>query len=331
MIDFSRLQVSTNILSDVSTWFKVYTLILTIIGTFKSSGKLLLLWNTRHVRKIWGIKDGENVTIICSELDEPEQRQNVEPNEFIYNLKYGDLDAYFEVVTTLLKLYPKIKLKIISSGEAENTKFDMAQTIILIGGPDYNAITEKILEKNITQIKYRSPYSKEKSRDFPNEIVLHNTSNQMEYFELDEFKDFGYFEKLKNPYDPSKNIILIGGCHTIGVTAAVKAFSLAPSEHGEIPKVVLKNASSVAKRISKQDEFVLLMKAERISQSISTPIITQATDLLFKKSHSTFYQKVIKLIKESYGRNTKNKKIIDKEIKQSEPVVVKSNRKRSNR
>ena len=54
-------------------------------------------WRTRHLRKVWGIKNGDQVIVVCSELDEPEARQQVEPREFIYSYKYGDLDAYIEV------------------------------------------------------------------------------------------------------------------------------------------------------------------------------------------------------------------------------------------
>lgn len=269
-------------LEELSTWIKVYALVLSIIGVVKSTPKLIHLWNTRNLRKAWGIKDKENVIVICSELDDPEDRQNVEPKEFIYNLKYGDVDAYFEVIVTLLRLYPKLKLRILSSGEAENTRFDMAQTIILIGGPDYNHITSQILSKNITQFIYKSPYCNEQSCSYPNEIVLYHKQHNKEYFDLDDLKDYGYFERINNPHNPKKKIILIGGCHTLGVTAAVKAFSLSNSEHGEIPNVVLDNSRKVAKKIKKAAEFVVILQAERIGQSINTPIIKD--DSIFIKA-----------------------------------------------
>ena len=264
-------------LEGITTWIKVYALILSIIGVLKTSQKLIQLWNTRNLRKVWGIKDKENVIVICSELDNPEERQNVEPREFIYNLKYGDIDAYFEVIVTLLRLYPKLKLRILSSGEAEKTRFDMAQTIILIGGPDYNHITSQFLSKSLTQVIYKSPYCNEQSCSYPNEIVLYHKQQKKEYFELDNLNDFGYFERIINPHNPKKKIILIGGCHTIGVTAAIKAFSLSSSEHGEIPNVVLGNSKKVAKRIKKDSEFTVIVKAEKVGQSINTPVVKDET------------------------------------------------------
>lgn len=267
-------------LEGINTWIKVYTLflsiisiVLTTIGIVKGLPKLIQLWNTRNLRNVWGIKDKENVIVICSELDDPEERQKPEPREFIYNLKYGDVDAYFEVIVTLLRLYPKLKLRILSSGEAEKIKVDMAQTIILIGGPDYNYITSQILSKNLTQVIYKSPDCDKQSCSYPNEIVLYHKQQNKEYFELSGISDFGYFERINNPNDPKKKIILTGGCHTIGVTAAVKAFSLSSSEHGEISNVVLGNAKKVTKKIKKDSEFSVMVKAERVGQSINTPVV----------------------------------------------------------
>lgn len=271
-------------LSDVSIWIKLYTIVISIFGAIKLTKKQILLWNTRNIRKIWGIKDNDYVIVICSELDEPINRQNVEPREFIYNLKYGDVDAYFEVIVTLLRLFPKLKLRILSSGEAQTTTFDISQNIILIGGPDYNEIAAKFLSNNLTQIKYRSPFLDEKSKINPNEIVIYHKDSDKEYCQLDEMKDFGYFERINNPHDPQNKIILIGGCHTIGVTAAIKSFSLSKSEHGEIPNVVLNNSKKVAKLINKNSEFSIIVNAERFGQSINTPIVKD--DLIFVRNNT---------------------------------------------
>lgn len=265
----------TTILDSIGPWINIYALIVSIIGVLLSTKRLGRLWKTRHLRKVWGIKNGDYVIVVCSELDEPDERQKAEPREFIYSLKYGDVDAYFEVVITLLRLFPKIKLRIISSGEAENTRVDLARHLILIGGPDYNTITKRILKKQTTQFLYRSPYVQEQSAKFPDEIVLYDSVNNRELCELTDEKDYGYFERIKNPNNPEKMIILIGGCHTIGVTGAAKAFSMAESEQGEIPKIVLRNANKVAKKISSKSEFSVLVSAERVGQTINMPIVEQ--------------------------------------------------------
>jgi hypothetical protein len=265
--------LDSSFISGFSTLVNVYAFFISLIWVFLSTKKLKHFWRTRHLRKVWGIKDHDYVIIVCSELENPEERQNVEPREFIYNLKYGDVDAYFEVVVTLLRLYPNLKLSIFSAGEAKVTRINLARHLILIGGPDYNTITGRILKKKITRFYYRSPYVEEQSTEYPEEIVIYDKINNKEYCELSDEKDFGYFEKIKNPNNPENQIILIGGCHTIGVTGAVKAFSMAESEQGEIPKIVLNNAKIVAKKISKDSEFSVLISAERIGQTINVPLV----------------------------------------------------------
>jgi hypothetical protein len=260
-------------IDDFSFFIKVYAVALSSISVVLSTRKLKHLWRTRNLRKVWGIKDGDYVAVVCSELDKPEKRQHVEPREFIYSLKYGDVDAFFEVIVTLLRLFPKIKLQICSSGEAETMRMDLSRHLILIGGPDYNVITERILKKGITQISYRSPYLGEKALSCPEEIIIYETATNHEYCEHTDEKDYGYFERIRNPHNPKSNIILIGGCHTIGVTCAAKALSMAESERGELPAIVLENARKVAKEISRDSEFAVLIRGERLGQTLSTPIV----------------------------------------------------------
>jgi hypothetical protein len=261
-------------LESIEFWVNFYALLVSLVGILLSTRKLRHFWKTRHLRRVWGLRDGDSVIVVCSELDNPETRQNVEPREFIYCLKYGDVDAYFEVVTTLLRLYPRVKLRVMSAGEIEATKLDLARHIIIIGGPDYNALARRVLSWGITQFDYRTPYLDTRSTKHPKEIVIFDKLTNKEYCHTADIRDYGYFERTVNPHNPDSRVVLVGGCHTIGVTGAVKAFSMAESEEGEIPHGVLRNASLVAKRIGRNKSFSVLVEAERIGQTISAPVVT---------------------------------------------------------
>lgn len=148
----SILNSITAWLNSAAFWINVYAFIMTLLSALLSTKKILRFWRTRHLQKVWGIKDGDSVIVVCSELEDPKERQLAEPpREFIYSLKYGDVDAYFEVVATLLRLYPALKLRIMSAGEANAVRIDLASHLILIGGPDYNALTKEILNQGVTQ------------------------------------------------------------------------------------------------------------------------------------------------------------------------------------
>lgn len=262
-------------LSLVAVLVNAYALVVSVVGVVLSTRKLRRLWRTRHLRRVWGIKNGDRVIVVCSELDDPESRQQVEPREFIYSLKYGDVDAYIEVLVTLLRLYPSLKLRVMSAGEAETTRLDLGRHLIVIGGPDYNTLAERALSWGKTQFTYRSPYVSVQATQHPEEIALYDTVNDMEYYHQTDSRDFGYFERIPNPHNPKSRVIMIGGCHTIGVVGAVKAFSMAESDDGKIPAMVLKNAALVAKSIKKADRFSVLVEVERIGQTISVPQIEQ--------------------------------------------------------
>jgi hypothetical protein len=88
-------------------------------------------------------------------------------------------------------------------------------------------------------------------------------------------RDYGYFERIPNPQNPKSRVILLGGCHTIGVAGAVKAFSMAESEDGEIPSPVLANAALVARKVGNAERFSVLVEVERIGQTITVPLVRE--------------------------------------------------------
>ena len=264
-----------NVVLSTKFWISVYAVVLSLMSAAQNTKKLQHLWLTRHLRRVWGIKDGEQVIVVCSELDEPANRQQVEPREFIYSLKYGDVDAYFDVLVTLLRLYPSIRMRVMSAGEIETTRLDLSRHIIVIGGPDYNALAERVLSWGQMQFEYRIPFSATISSEHPEEIVLYDNVRQTEYCHVTETRDYGYFESIPNPHNPKNRIIMIGGCHTIGVAGAVKAFAMAVSEDGEVPSSVLRNARIVANRIRKMSSFSALVEVERIGQTLSVPLVRE--------------------------------------------------------
>ncbi len=251
----------------------VYAVALSLFEAVMSTRKVRHYWRTRHLQRVWGIRNGDDVIVVCSELDDPASRQMVEAREFIYSLKYGDVDAFFDVVVTLLRLYPAVKLRVMSAGEVEQTKFNVGRHLVVIGGPDYNALAERVLSWNQSQFEYRSAESTMCSEMHPDEIVLYDKVRNVEYCHTSDDRDFGYFERLPNRHNPQRSIILIGGCHTIGVSGAVKAFSMAESDDGDIPSQVLRNAEVVSKSVKKAKHFSVLVEVERIGQTVGTPLV----------------------------------------------------------
>ena len=256
----------------VATIASVLEAIMSLAGAAQWLPRLRRLWKTRHLRKVWGFRDGDSIIVVCSELEDPPTRQLVEPREFIYSLKYGDLDAYVEVALTLARLFPAARVRGMSAGEFQAAPVDLAVNLVVIGGPDYNPVAGRVLKWDKTQFEYRSKDMDEASTAHPEEIVLHDKMSDTEYCYVCDDRDYGYFERFPNPHNPKRQVVVIGGCHTIGVAGAAKAFSAAESEESDV-STVLGNASLVRGKIGKRRRFAVLVDVERVGQTISVPVV----------------------------------------------------------
>ena len=117
-------------IESVSAGLSIFSILRSLFHTVFATRALGQYFRTRHLRQVWGIKNGDQVIVVCSELDDPDDRQQVEEREYIYSYKYGDLDAYIEVLVTLLRLYPAIKMQVMSAGEAGTTQLDLVHQFI---------------------------------------------------------------------------------------------------------------------------------------------------------------------------------------------------------
>lgn len=218
-----------------------------------------------YFKELWGFGEYDEVLVVCSELDEPEKRQHPEPNEFIYLGKYGDVDALVETLITLHRLYPNLKVIFRSANEINMVPQELSTHIILIGGPDYNKLT-RIFEKY-------SPFSYlrgEKEEDIfikrksTNEVFIPFVEDEL----IGKFIDYGFFVKMKNPYNPLKKLIMIGGAHTYGVFGAIKAFSYFSNDKKEIS---YQNCVSIIDALGNDPEFAILFKVESVGCTVLTP------------------------------------------------------------
>jgi hypothetical protein len=95
-------------------------------------------------------------------------------------------------------------------------------------------------------------------------------------FCTDTEKDYGYFERIRNPYSPKHHMILIGGCHTVGVTAAAKAFSAFAGGRREFPDVVARNAKAITSEVLTGAPFAIFFEAHKVGVSVNTPEVLQS-------------------------------------------------------
>lgn len=253
--------------------YKLYAFVLTIISGTTFTRRVLRNWPYRHIKRLYGIKNGDRVVLLCSELPEAETLQWVEPREFIHLMKYGDVDALLELVASMLRIYPDIDLKILTAKDIEHVHVDLQKHIILVGGPDYNPLARRLIDEGRTAIAYYSDDIGAPSPMASPEITILEKTCAKEHFRIKKDEDAGYFERFVNPYSARHNVLIFGGCHTIGVTAAAKVFSAYSGGRNELSAQVQSNARLVAKITRNASAFYIVFEAKKVGVNVATPEI----------------------------------------------------------
>lgn len=205
-------------------------------------------WN--DLRKIWsGGLPTRQITIVCPELPKtyrPKYASKGSP-EFVNLAHFGDLDALVEVLTLLPKLYPNAETKYVTSSEVHRN--DKEGNLIVIGGPDFNALAKEFLDSQPVPFLY-----KQKGYDPIFFEVATKREFSMEKKKGRVTRDYGLFARFPNPVNKSNSVIMIGGLQTFGVLGAVQAFGM-----NTIGK---KNAERIIERCTGPPRFAALIPVD---------------------------------------------------------------------
>lgn len=221
----------------------------------------------RYPKDIWGFDDFDDVMVACTELDDPEKLQHPEPWEFIYLSKYGDLDALFEVETTVHELFPNAHVEHRTGNEILRARVPTTYSgnLVIIGGPDYNALA-KHFEKTCP-IEY-SPAGPDNNIALKVKATGETLTPAKPRGEEDHVVDYGFFVKMANPYSPEKKLVMVGGAHTYGVYGAVKAFSFSRRIGDPVAR---QNCREVVSQLGPNPDFLSIVEVHGIGSSIPTP------------------------------------------------------------
>ncbi len=213
------------------------------------------------------------VIVVCSELDEPVNRQWVEGSEFIYLMKYGDIDALFEICMLLREVYPNLRLEIMSSREALDIQMDFNGDFIVIGGPDYNEFARKIIDSGKAFIRYDVPDWGD--GDSRNENIRLFDIHDRKYWccSDDKNKDYGYLEVMDYPFHEGSRVYMFGGCHTLGVTGATRLFKLKNGSAQGLNAMAKSNLRNLIALKKKYRHFGAIFPVHLIGSTVGIPVL----------------------------------------------------------
>ena len=188
-------------------------------------------------REFWGGRNsinGSHVLVAARSSIKTIFSEVTSPN-FKYLDRFGDKDAVVELSVLLAKLYPRIPISRYVSDELPRDAYETE--MVVIGGPgsvsaggSSNILVLPLEDKLGIKCSY--------SEDCESFLVP----------ELGEFKavesngrivrDYGFFAKSSNPYDPSRSVTIVHGIHTYGVLGAARCFSDHPAGLENICRVL---------------------------------------------------------------------------------------------
>ncbi|MCL2650919.1 MAG: hypothetical protein FWD60_07850 [Candidatus Azobacteroides sp.] len=219
-----------------------------------------------HLSKIWFRDDVPTIHVIAPPETEKSEYASPASTNYIFLNNLGDIDSVLEVMTFLNRNYRNVKLPIYSAEEFKNQIDD---NLIVIGGPgeseeDGNYVCALLMNKMNVKVGYSFVEEEE-------QMTYKDQKFTASYRGGKVVKDYGYFARFPNPFNPKSSVVLIHGIHTFGVLGAAKAFSDHPSAQGNIRKVMEKLKVDDIKQAS----FECFFSVDVLQQSVVCPDIDE--------------------------------------------------------
>ncbi len=221
------------------------------------------IYESRYdLRRIWGVS-GQRVKIVCPTLT----REYIplhslkDSSEFVKFTRYGDGDALVKVLTLVRTLFPNVNADYVLSKEINDA---YREDLIIIGGPDFNAVAKEFMKESKCPIQYRK--IKGDKAAFMHRLL------QRKYFlssKIGKHEDYGLFARFPNPFNRSKVVIIIGGLGTWGVLGAVEAFE--NNANGR------ENLRAIIDEISENPHFAVLIPVRAVHLHTPLPKIDHET------------------------------------------------------
>lgn len=187
-----------------------------------------------YLNKIWFPNDVGNIHVVTS--TEGEKREKfASPTSDNYMLleSLGDKDSLLEVMSFLNRNYRNTNSCMYAADSYTN---NMEGNFVIIGGPgdeegDGNKICKDFMDRMDVKVTYSDDCEK---------LLFGRQKFKATKVKNKTVRDFGYYARFPNPFNPNSTVVLIHGIHTFGVLGAAKAFSDHPSAQGNIRKVLKK-------------------------------------------------------------------------------------------
>lgn len=218
-----------------------------------------------YLNKIWFSSDVGNIHVVTSTEGEKREKFALPTSDNYMLLEsLGDKDSLLEVMSFLNRNYRNTNSSMYSADSYPN---NMEGNFVVIGGPgddegDGNKICKNFMDRMDVKITYSDDCEK---------LLFGRKKFTATKVKNKTVRDYGYYARFPNPFNPNSTVVLIHGIHTFGVLGAAKAFSDHPSAQGNIRKVLKKLKLDNIKQAS----FECFFPVEVYQQTVVCPEIDE--------------------------------------------------------
>ncbi|MEV0618009.1 helix-turn-helix transcriptional regulator [Nonomuraea sp. NPDC050404] len=180
----------------------------------------------------WRFPHGEPITIICSRLPEDELAKipyaSPKSADYIEHYKYSDLDSLFELHGHLRAANPASLVTLRAHDELRSD--DFTTHLALLGGVDWNEVTESMLARMKLPVRQVADWGGERGPYF--EVTEGNDAPRRHYpvrrgpdADAPLLEDVAFFYRGVNPDNVERTLTICNGMYGRGVYGAVRALT----------------------------------------------------------------------------------------------------------
>lgn len=172
-----------------------------------------------EVKMLWFGKEARTVHVIAPRSQQETEFASIKSPNYDRFHKFGDKTAVWETLVLLARLYPGADVRVHIADEFDMESEMRRDNLAVIGGPGFgdegNLVCRTISQRMRSAVSY-ADY--ETMLDGGDRLKASYRARRMT-------QDYGYFARLRNPYNPDTAIVMAHGIHTLGVLGAARAFS----------------------------------------------------------------------------------------------------------
>lgn len=162
-----------------------------------------------QLSQLWGFRKPQRVFVVSGAIG-----LHVPPEVQTAIIAGPDADAASIIIATLGLLYPNAEIHHVYSSSFPREQYK--ENLVVVGGPVNNQCSKEMLEYVAQWFSYDSEFH----------MVLGEILFETCYGETETaVRDYGAVIRVANPYNDTKDVIIVSGCDTHGVLAAATLLS----------------------------------------------------------------------------------------------------------